>query len=170
MDDLNKVLKNKPEVHQARLLRSHVHGVLKEYEKCVEDASQLIKNDTKHLHAYKERAYALLKLRKRDEAIQDYAVIIRLEPSAEAYYNRGYCYSLLKQNDKAVEDYQQACERSNWKEPQYIQTLGNANLRLGKYAEALKHYERLLQFKDYMELNGDSVRKNMETCRTALAK
>lgn len=102
--------------------------------------------------------------------MRDYTEIIKLAPTAEAYYNRGISYYLQEQYEKGAEDYRHACEISKWKEPQYIHALGDILLHLRKYAEALKHYERVAQFNDYMNKNGEDIRECMEACKTALAK
>jgi tetratricopeptide (TPR) repeat protein len=58
------------------------------------------------------RAFAYLRLKQNDKAIDDYTQLIQLQPRNSAYHYRfrGDAYYNLKQYDKAISDYTEAIQ------------------------------------------------------------
>jgi tetratricopeptide (TPR) repeat protein len=63
---------------------------------------------------YFNRGLAYKQLRKLNEAVDDFSMVVGLDPNdAEAYYQRGGCYNMLGFTDKGDADVLKACELSD---------------------------------------------------------
>ena len=80
-----------------------------EYQKAIDNYTEAIRLDPKHVKAYNMRGVSYNVLGQHERAIQDYTEAIRFDPQyATPYYNRGLSYEELGQQDKADADFKRA--------------------------------------------------------------
>ncbi|MFA5859364.1 MAG: tetratricopeptide repeat protein [Elusimicrobiota bacterium] len=108
---LGLVIKNNPKLAEAYFNRGNAYMRMKEYERAIEDYTQVLELEDKNVSAYTNRGNARFLMNKYDEAIQDYDHALVLSPgNAAAYTNRGNAYCKLQQYSIAVENYRKAIE------------------------------------------------------------
>jgi len=79
-----------------------------------------------------------------DEALEQYALAIRLRPDdAQSYYNRGLTWFAIGRYGEAVADYSRALSLEPWYREAYLNR-GNALDEQGRLAAALADYTRAL--------------------------
>ena len=82
-----------------------------DYQKIVENLSQLIQQESQNADLYYRRGFAYLKSRDTQVAIRDFNTVIQFQPEdADAYYGRGYSYYRLKNLKQAVLDLNKAIQ------------------------------------------------------------
>jgi tetratricopeptide (TPR) repeat protein len=91
----------------------HARGVwlmeLERFEEAIEDFTQVLKLDAKHLIARFARATAYFNLNDHDKAIEDWNIVLQLQPQfAKAYLNIGEAYAAKKDYGLAVKFYTEA--------------------------------------------------------------
>ena len=61
--------------------------------------------------AYCFRAFSYLNIGEYLNAIEDYSIAIKLDPTYdELYSNRSYCYHMIGEEEKSLNDYEMAKE------------------------------------------------------------
>ena len=82
-----------------------------DYNKAIEDFTNIIDLDPDNYSAYYYRANAKFNLKKKDAtgALMDYNKAIELKPDyADAFYNRGFCRQYMDDRDGACHDWDKA--------------------------------------------------------------
>ena len=88
-----------------------------------------------------------------DKIITEYTQALKLDPNhasaknilASAYYIRGLTFESKGEHARAVDDYSEAIKN----EPEYplaFKNRGRANLKVGNYDQAIKDFEKVIQF------------------------
>ena len=71
----------------------------------------------------------------------------------------------LRDGKRALELARAACELTNWKNPNYIDTLAAAYAETGDFEQAVNWETKALEFPDFIEKNGQAARKRLEFYR-----
>lgn len=104
---------------------------------------------------------------KYDEAISDYTKVLKIDPTNAAVYNElAWLHGTAKEprirsGKKAIELALRACELSDWKNPDYLDTLAAAYARADDFSNATKWQERALQLFDKDEKAEAQERLNL---------
>jgi len=142
--DYNDAIRLDPRNEVAYVARSNAWSAKKEYDKAVADYSEAIRLDPKYALAYNNRGNAWSAKKEYDKAVADYNEAIRLDPKyANAYNGRAWLWATCpdaKQRDgkRAVESATRACELSDWKKPNDLDTLAAAYAEAGDFAKAVE--------------------------------
>ncbi len=143
--------------------------------------TQAIELDPMYAQAYYNRADALVRLGKLDEAIEDYTNAIEIEPwhslawHSLAYYDRAQAFFALKKYTDAIRDYTKSIKIDS-KHSRHADALlnrGYALTALGKHKEANTDYRMVCKgYKKKMENDPKcaSAFKGMHQALTALGK
>jgi Flp pilus assembly protein TadD len=101
-----------------------------------------------------------------NDAIADYNEAIRLQPDyAKAYNNLAWLWAVCSEDrirdGRKAEDYaKKACELTEWKSPNCIDTLAAACAETGDFGEAVKWERKYLEFNLPKEA-ADSARRRL---------
>ena len=121
----------------------------------------------KNASAYLYRGHAYAGKRRYDQALGDYLEASRLDPkSAEAHNTLAWLRATcpepkLRDGKKAVEHAQTACQLTDWKEPNYLDTLAAAYAELGNFDEAVKWEKKAVESPDYPQDGLEEARSRL---------
>lgn len=105
--------------------------------------NEQIEKDSDNPELYISRAAVLSKLQKYDEALNDYAAAIKLDPQPETYYLRALCHVLNSDNTSAYDDLKVAL-KSKPDDVDYLSLMADVCSATGKYEEGLGILEKLI--------------------------
>jgi tetratricopeptide (TPR) repeat protein len=92
------------------LQKSNTYLAEKNWQQAIDSATQAMALDSGLVDSYIVRSWAYAENGQSQQAMEDIAAAIRLDPkNALAYNNRAYIHELLNNVDKAQQDYEQAC-------------------------------------------------------------
>jgi tetratricopeptide (TPR) repeat protein len=138
-------------------------NAIADYDEAIRiDPNLAIRIDPKYSLAYYDRGSLHQAKGDYDKAIADYDEAIRIDPKNVDAYNevawlRATCpQASLRDGKKAVEYATKACELSNWKDPNMLDTLAAAYAELGDFEQAIKWETNFLETASLSETSGKS--------------
>lgn len=115
-----------------------------DFDRAIADHSHVIEKHPKPAAAYVNRGNVWAQKEAHDAALSDYAAAIRHDPSLLAAYNN-LAWALatrpepeLRDGRRAVEAAKKACELTNWKNPECLDTLAAAYAETGDFDRAVQ--------------------------------
>ena len=142
--EYNEAIRLDPNSASAYCCRGLAWSEKNDLDKAIADYSDAIRLDPKHLWAYNNRANAWAAKKEFAKAIADYDEAIRRDPSyAAAYNNRAWLWATcpdqkVRNGKQAVESAIRACELTDWKDANYLETLAEAYAEAGDFDAAVK--------------------------------
>jgi tetratricopeptide (TPR) repeat protein len=130
--------------------RGAVLAARNEFEKALNDYSEAIRLDPKFALAYRNRAATWLSQKKYDKALGDYNEAIRLEPNNPSTYNNvawlvATCrVDSVRDSKAAVLNATKACELTEFKNPEYLDTLAASYAAEGQFDKAVETQTRAI--------------------------
>jgi Flp pilus assembly protein TadD len=150
ISDFNKALEINPRDAEAYNNRGVAYGSKGQNDEAISDYSKAIEIDPEGLKAYHNRAQQYTLKGQYDQATSDLKKALEINPKNTDAYN-GLAWVLATANapafrdgKKALELALKACELSDWKNPEYLDTLAAAYARVGDFENAVKWQETVI--------------------------
>ena len=146
--DYNEAIRLDPKYATAFINRGNAWSNKKEFDKAIADYNEAIRLDPKDVLAYDNRGDAWRAKKEFDKAIADYNEAIRLDPKgADAYNELAWLWATcpderFRDGKKAVELATRACELTEWKDAEILDTLAADYAELGDFGKAVEWQEK----------------------------
>jgi len=166
LSDFNKALEINPKLTKAHFNRGIAYLHKGQYGNAISDFSKTLEMNPKLAEAYINRGAAHEHKGEYDQAISDYNRVLEINPKdAAACNNFAWLLATAKEarfrnGTKAVELALKACELSDWKDPENLDTLAAAYARVGDYGNAIKWQEKALESPHIYKQNEAQERLN----------
>ena len=122
-----------------------------QYDRAISDFNKAIEINSRYEKAYGNRGIVYRLKGQYDQAISDFNKAIEMNPrDAQAYNSLAWLFATAKvpgfrNGEKAVTLARKACELSEWKNPEYLDTLAASYARVGDFSNATRWEEKALQ-------------------------
>jgi tetratricopeptide (TPR) repeat protein len=165
--DFNEAIRLDPNDATAYNNRGWAWSNKKDYDRAIADYSEAIRLDPKYALAYNNRGWAWSNKKDYDRAIADYNEAIRLDPKFASAYNavawlRATCpEEKYRDGKKAVESATKACELSEWKERNHLDTLAAAYAEIGDFDHAVEWQQKTIALSPSTDANLSAYKERL---------
>jgi len=166
--DFNKAIELEPKFVEAYANRATLWLDKNEPDKAIKDYDEVIRLDPSYIEAFNNRGVAWRQKKQFDKALRDYDAALQIDPkSIPALNSKAWLLATcpdakFRDGKKAVEVARQACELTEWKNNQCLDTLAGAYAEAGQFDEAVKWMTKALEDQEYAKQAGDMGRKLLE--------
>ena len=155
--DYTEALRIDPKYALVYKNRGIVWGRKQEYDKAIDDYTEAIRIYPNYAVAFDERGNVWDKKKEYEKAIADFTEAVRIDPKyALAFNNLAWRLATIPKDSvrdgkKAVEFATKACELTNWKEANFVDTLAAAYAESGQFEKAIDWEKKAREDGTYLD-------------------
>ncbi|HJT46376.1 MAG TPA: tetratricopeptide repeat protein, partial [Chthoniobacterales bacterium] len=148
--DLNKAIGLNPKSSMAYINRCRVNKLLSHYDAAIADGTKAVELDPQNAWGYTNRGAAFFAKGDGKHAIADYSQALKISPNLpEANSGLAICLSTspdphLRDGKRALIYATKACELTQWKNPKFFRSLGEAYAENGDFEHAIEWEKKFL--------------------------
>jgi tetratricopeptide (TPR) repeat protein len=130
--------------------RGNVYSALDDYEKALADFNSAVRLDPHEAVAYNNRGNVRYFLKDYEQALIDFTEAIRLDPNDPVAYNSRAVLlascpdEKYRDGKKAVADATKACQLTDWKDVEALDTLAAAHAESGDFDKAVEYSQKAI--------------------------
>jgi tetratricopeptide (TPR) repeat protein len=166
--DLDAAVKLDPKDDAALFQRGVAWSKKGDYDTALKDFNASIKLDDKYPPAYFYRGQAQFSKKEYEKALKDYDQSLGLDPkdpaalNAKAWLLATCPVAKFRQGKTAVALATKACELSDWKDADHLDTLSCACAEAGQFDEAVKWQKKVLAGAEASKESADATRARLQ--------
>jgi tetratricopeptide (TPR) repeat protein len=166
--DFTEAIRLDPKYSGSYNNRGIAYRYKKEYDRAIADYNEAIQLDSKGAGAYLNRGWAYHDKKDYERAIADTEETLRIDPNSDlACNNLAWLLATspkdaLRDGKRAVELATKACEATNWKNLDWIDTLAAACAENKQFDEAVKWQKQTLEDSVWEKENGKEARERLK--------
>jgi len=149
--DYDEAIRLHPTLTKPYFCRGFIWRVMGNFDKAIADFNEAIRINPNGSMSFSNRGYAWREKGNYDLALADFDEAIRLNPkNADAYVQRAWLRATCsdekyRDGAKAVEDATKACELTDWKKAEFLDTLAAAYAEAGQFDKAVEWQQKAIE-------------------------
>ena len=169
--DYEEAIRIDPDYAPAYNNRGNALRAKNEFDRALADFDEAIRLDPRSAMAYNNRGSAWRAKEQYDRALADFDEAIRIDPSFVNGHNRrawlrATCPDAgFRDGKKAIEAARRACELSDWKNPDYLDTLAAAHAEAGVFDQAVRWQQEAVRRKPAADDEAQAFRDRLALYR-----